>query len=182
MVRWSARVLARALLVPLVPLVAVVTLVAAGPALADGSYPPKPPPTSSSGGTHFDHPGKDRYCVDGFAPGSTVEVHQGGVHGPVVATIVTDRSGHGCTTIPVKEGCHLYTATGTAPDGTAAHSSVRICVQPQVAANSGERHPLGSTLPFTGAQLAGLIVLGVGLLAVGVAALIGGRRRRAPAA
>jgi hypothetical protein len=148
-------------------------------AVADGNYPIHKPPTTSVGGTGFTHPGKHKFCVSGYAPGSTVKIHRGGVHGPVVGTIHTDANGHGCTNVPLSAGCHNYTATGKDAAGVSRHSTVRVCVQGEHfnhGTTSGD--PRGSDLPFTGGEIVGLVALAAALIIIGSATVVSARRRR----
>jgi hypothetical protein len=155
--------------------IGVLTLAVSAPvASADSNYPVHKPPTTSVGGDHFPQPGKDLICVDGYAPGSTVLIHRGGADGSVVGTIHTDKNGHGCTKIPVTKGCHPYTATGTDAQGRPRHSAARVCVEGEHA----DRRTHSSSLPFTGTEIAGAIILGLILIVAGALVIVGARHRR----
>lgn len=82
-------------------------------------------PTVPSSTVQSNGPGSATYCVDNYAPNSTVVIvnQANGATG----VIHTDNSGSGCTNIPAKTACDAPTdntivATGSGADGTPASS------------------------------------------------------------
>lgn len=139
------------------------------------------PGTKAGGGTtvlgeHF-----DGFCVRNFAPDSTVKVVNE-LTG-ATATIHTNAKGHGCAQVPIKRGCHAVTqrlvATGTGMDGKPARVSA-VVTAPATASLCASRTSSnsGGTLPFTGANIAVLVVAGLLLIGAGTAVTVTVRRRQ----
>ncbi len=90
------------------------------------------PPVPTSTITPDPQPGTVTYCVDNYAPNSTVQVvnNANGETG----TIHTNGNGHGCTHMPIKTGCNSVSntivATGTDQDGKAASSQATYNAPP----------------------------------------------------
>ncbi|MHB8340922.1 MAG: hypothetical protein ACYDB7_07065 [Mycobacteriales bacterium] len=145
----------------------------AGPAMAQ-SYPPSQP-TSSVSATSVVVGNPDTYCVNNYTPGSTVDVTGGGQ----TFTVTVNAAGHGCTVFHPSKGCNVYTAgqtsTGAQQAGEPGQSSATVCgVVPQGAPISQAT----SSLPFTGAVIIPVVIVGVALIGGGVLLLLAGRRRR----
>lgn len=118
------------------------------------------------------------YCVDNYAPGSTVVVTN--PHTGDHQTVVVDANGHACVAVPVFTGANGIVAAGSNQAGAAATSTAGVLV---LAAHSSGGGGGSSGLPFTGADVLPLIGAGAGLVLLGALLLAGvRRRRRGPAA
>jgi hypothetical protein len=145
--------------------------------LAAGSSPGNPP----SGGTKVLGEKFDGFCVKNFQPNSTVTV----VNQLTGATVKihTNAKGAGCADVPLKRGCNAVTqklvATGIGNDGKPATVSalVRAPASPSLCASTSTSSS-GGTLPFTGANIAILVAIGLILLGSGTAVVTTVRRRR----
>ncbi len=127
----------------------------------------------------------------GYAPGSAVDLtlHSDPI-GLATVTSGADGSFTADVTIPLSAplGQHTVEAAGTAPGGDPMVLSASLEVTDAAAASRGSTAPraaVGSTsggsssgLAFTGLEIGLMTALGVGLVAVGSAAVLGARRRR----
>lgn len=99
---------------------------------------------------------------------TTIEHGQSGDHGHHGSTTTTNPHSHG-------NGNGNGNGNGTAVAGDQFQATTTTA-DPNVLGVAGLRHSGG--LPFTGAQLAGLVVLALGLIVVGGAAVLRARRPR----
>jgi hypothetical protein len=167
------------------------SLATAGAASAAGSAPP-PTPVSTVGPVTGNHV---RYCVKNYEPNSTVTVTNQ-ANGATVE-IHTNSKGAGCAEVPVKRACgHSVTqtivATGRDQNGNPASSQATVTAPPDknlcrsVAAGGGQQgggqSNQGGSLAFTGADIIGMILAALVLIALGTVAVVSARRRRREAA
>lgn len=148
-----------------------------------GSSPGQPP----GGGVIVLGVKFDGFCVKNFAPHSTVNVTNTLTGQSVV--IHTDANGSGCANVPIKRACNALpqriVATGTGSNGKPAQVSATVTAPAThslcaVSAASGGRSTSssGSTLPFTGADIALMVAVGLVLIGAGTTTVIAVRRRR----
>jgi hypothetical protein len=146
--------------------------------VAAGSSPGQPP----GGGTKVLGVKFDGFCVKNFKPFSTVKVTNQ-LTGQTVY-IHTDAKGAGCANVPIKRACHAVSqrivATGIGQDGKPATVSamVRAPATPSLCGGTKTGSHSGGTLPFTGADIATMVAVGLVLIGVGTTAVIAVRRRR----
>jgi hypothetical protein len=124
----------------------------------------------------------DGFCVKNFKPNSTVTV----VNQLTGATvkIQTDSKGAGCADVPLKRACQAVTqkivATGVDASGKPATVSalVRAPASPSLCSGRQVSSSSGGTLPFTGANIATMVAVGLVLLGTGSVVVMSVRRRR----
>jgi LPXTG-motif cell wall-anchored protein len=117
----------------------------------------------------------------GYAAGADVRVAAAGV---TLATVTANATGAFATEVvippSVDPGTYEVTATGAAPGGGTQVLSASLTVTEAAASRSSA--DLGDALPRTGSDdIVPTTAAGVGLVAVGTAAVIAARRRRASA-
>lgn len=149
--------------------------------IAAGSSPGNPP----SGGTKVLGAKFDGFCVKNFKPNSTVTVVNQ-LTGTSVK-IQTNAKGAGCANVPLKRACNAVTqklvATGVGANGkpatvsaiVRAPATASLCSGRQISTSPGNS---GGTLPFTGANIAIMVAIGLILIGIGSAVVMSVRRRR----
>jgi hypothetical protein len=146
----------------------LMTVLLAGPALAQ-TYPPEEPTAEVSDSTVRPC---DTITVSGsnWQAGSTVQIS---LDGEQVATDTADASGNVSTSVRIPcalaPGTYVISLSGTAADGTSATATTTITV---LAAGGG-----GAGAVRTGADLSAGLTIMVGLLVLGIGALVATRRR-----
>src|SRR3954453_4585562 len=85
--------------------------------------------------------------------------------------------------------CHTLTNTGPDASGSSASTEAQVCVEPandttgsssgggHVSSGAGRTNEHGQ-LPFTGAEIAGMVIAALAAIGVGTAAVVAARRRR----